>query len=381
MHLVDDYDPESGFFFGTSARSLLTRGSAVVLPGRGGLAPRRAETVLAALGADQILVGAIPFDDHRPAHLVVPEDHRWGPALPPETGDAPSRPVTPRHEPPPEEYRRAVAEALDRIGHSDLSKVVLARSVRIPLPEPVRIPRLLRRLRQAGGFVFGCALPGHRVLVGGSPELLVSRDGDTVVAHPLAGSRPRAGDPAIDRRRAAELLDSDKDRREHALVVADIAKALAPFCRDLSAPPRPEIVTTSHMMHLGTRITGVLAEPRPSALSLAAALHPTPAVCGTPTGTAQETIRRLEGFDRDFYAGMVGWCDSTGDGEWAVTIRCAELAPGGARLFAGAGVVAGSTPEAELAETDAKLATMLSALGARLDGEEVGRDRRIHAVA
>ncbi|CAM3418783.1 isochorismate synthase [Stackebrandtia soli] len=367
MHLVDDYRPGSGFFFGTSARSLLATGSAVVLPGRGGLAPKRADTVLRALGPDQILVGAVPFADDAPARLIVPEEHRWGPPLPPKAASRDVTPVATRHEPEPARYRLAVEKALHDIDDSELSKVVLARSVRITPPTRPDIPSLLRRLRhrQEAGFVFACELPDGVSLVGGSPELLVSRERDVVTAFPLAGSRPRTGDPEVDAVSRAELLASEKDRREHAHVVDTIARVLTPYCVKLSAPSTPDIVATAHMLHLGTRITGRLADPLPSALELASALHPTPAVCGTPTATAASAIARLEEFDRGFYSGMVGWCDSAGNGEWAVTIRCAEIADDSVRLFAGAGIVAGSDPDAELAETEAKLATMLAALGHR----------------
>ncbi|WP_052305094.1 isochorismate synthase [Stackebrandtia nassauensis] len=381
MHLVDEYRPGSSFFFDTGSRSLLTHGSAIVLPGRGGLAPARADTVLRALGGDQLLVGAVPFSDTEPAQLLVPDVYRWGPGLagaeaaPTHSHDTPAL-----CEPPPQHYRDAVATALADIDATELSKVVLARSLRIGLDAPVDIPAVLRQLRhrQRRGYVFACPLPEQRDLVGGSPELLVSRNGDVVTAHPLAGSRPRSGDPRVDTARGAELLASEKDRREHAVVVDAIARSLDPYCAELSAPSTPEIVSTGHMLHLGTRVTGRLRDPLPSALSLAAALHPTPAVCGTPTATAREAIARLEGFDRGFYSGMVGWCDSAGNGEWAVTIRCAEIGARDVRLFAGAGIVAGSDPAAELAETEAKLQTMLSALG---HTGKVVDERAVHAMA
>ncbi|HIW63586.1 MAG TPA: isochorismate synthase [Candidatus Stackebrandtia excrementipullorum] len=381
MHLVDDFDPQSGFFYGTSTRSLLANGSSIVLPGRGRLAPHRAETILSALGPGQILVGAVPFDDTSPAHLVIPERHQWGPALPGSDETLEPQSVKYAHEPTREHYLGAVASAMERIEQGPMSKVVIARSIRVELPEKVDIPRLLRTLRhrQNSGFVFGCSLPGGKTLVGGSPELLVSRNGNTVTAYPLAGSRPRSLDETVNRRHRDDLLGSDKDRREHALVVDHIARALQPYCSTLTAPSAPHIVTTANMLHLGTRITGTLDTPLPSALSLASALHPTPAVGGTPTGDATRTIKSLEGFSRDFYAGMVGWCDSSGDGQWAVTIRCTELSDESARLFAGAGVVRGSTPGSELAETDAKLATMLSALGFKLEKEN--SERHLHTVA
>jgi isochorismate synthase len=146
--------------------------------------------------------------------------------------------------------------------------------------------------------------------------------------------------------------------------VADSVRAsLEPLCDQLSAPATPRLVATATMWHLQTEIVGELTDPRTSSLQLALALHPTPAVCGVPTAQARATIGELEGFDRDFYAGVVGWCDRSGDGEWVVAIRCAEVRPESLRLYSGAGIVAGSVPSAEVAETSAKFRTMLEAIG------------------
>jgi isochorismate synthase len=186
------------------------------------------------------------------------------------------------------------------------------------------------------------------------------------VANPLAGSVPRSADPIEDARRAAALLESPKDLHEHAVVVEAVAAALAPFC-DVIEVPAPVVISTATMWHLSTTLTGELRADAPSSLGLALALHPTPAVCGTPTATARAAISAIEPFDRSFFTGIVGWCDARGDGEWVVTIRCAEVVDRSLRLFAGAGVVIGSQPEAELAETAAKFRTMLIAMG--LDGE------------
>ena len=364
MHLVDDYCPRTGFFFGTHDRSLLAQGQSIVLPGRGAEAPQRAEAVLDALGGDNLIVGAVPFDDDSPAHLVVPEKHTWGDALQPQASQGKKTAGTVVEEVSRAEYQNSVSEALEIIDSTSLSKVVLARPARMQLAQPIPVPRVLRQLRnrQLHGFVFGCATPGGGNLVGGSPELLVRREGNTVTAHPLAGSRPRGADAASDEQRFRTLFNSDKDRREHAMVVDDIVTALTPFCTQLDAPNEPSIVTTPQMIHLGTKIVGTLKEPYASSLTLGTALHPTPAICGTPTRTAREAIRDLESFDRKFYSGMVGWCDSQGNGEWAVTIRCAELYSDHARLYAGAGIVAGSTPQSEWDETSAKLETMITAL-------------------
>ncbi len=142
-----------------------------------------------------------------------------------------------------------------------------------------------------------------------------------------------------------------------------MAEALRPYCRTLSAPTRPRLVSTPTMWHLGTTITGELADPDVTALHLAAALHPTPAICGTPTDSARRLVTELERFDRGYYAGAVGWTNADGDGEWAVSIRCAEVAEHSLRLYAGGGIVPESDPEAELEETSAKFATLLRAMG------------------
>jgi isochorismate synthase EntC len=165
---------------------------------------------------------------------------------------------------------------------------------------------------------------------------------------------------------AVALLESEKDLHEHAVVVAAVRESLAPFCTDLEAPERPTLVRTAAMWHLSTTVTGTLADPGTTALDLASALHPTPAVCGTPTDLARRVIAESEPFDRGPYTGMVGWQDADGDGEWVVTIRCAEAEGRTLRLFAGAGVVAASTSEAETAETAAKFRTFLHAVGASL---------------
>jgi isochorismate synthase len=184
-----------------------------------------------------------------------------------------------------------------------------------------------------------------------------------VHSHPLAGSARRLPDAGEDREAADRLRTSDKNRREHAMVVEAIFDVLAPYCRDLSAPPAPELVSTSTLWHLATPIRGTLRDPSVSSLELACALHPTPAVCGLPRAAAAEAIRMIEPFDRGFYSGAVGWCDGNGDGEWHVTIRCAEIAGSTARLYAGAGIVAGSDPDEEVAETATKFMALLGALG------------------
>jgi len=198
--------------------------------------------------------------------------------------------------------------------------------------------------------------------VGASPEMLVARHGTEVVAHPLAGTVARSGDPEADARFAAQLLGSHKEREEHALVVDTVAEVLRRHCRALDVAAEPTVVPFRNVSHLGTRLHGRLREPAASALDLAAALHPTPAVAGTPTEEALAYIAEVEKLDRGHYAGPVGWVDAHGDGEFAVGIRSAEIEGNRARLFAGVGIVAESDPEAELLETQLKLQALLAAL-------------------
>ncbi|MGW4027343.1 isochorismate synthase, partial [Streptomyces sp. NPDC005009] len=275
--------------------------------------------------------------------------------------------------PEPEVYGDGVRRAVELIRDGKLRKVVLARCLELTAGAPVRVPSLLTRLVRANPaahvFAADVTAPGDsafRTLVGASPELLVSRQGATVTANPLAGSAPRSGDEAVDRERVARLRDSAKDLGEHAHTAGQVAEVLGRFCTDLEVPGRPEVIGTPTMWHLSTRITGRLrdaADPASSALGLAEALHPTPAVGGVPAAAAFDAIAGIEPEDRGYYAGMVGWNDLNGDGEWAVTIRSAEVGDRTVRVFAGAGVVADSRPEAELAETTAKFRTLLDALG------------------
>ncbi|WP_308287253.1 isochorismate synthase [Actinomadura parmotrematis] len=345
----------AGFYFSSPRRTILARG-----PWDG---PEP--------GPGAVTVGALPFAAGAPDALTEATDVTWDPPAPPggpgralPAGGAAAVP-----EPSPAEYELAVEKALVRLGDGDVDKVVLARTLRIDTPAPVEPAALLRRLAAHDPHAHVYAVPSGpgRTLVGASPELLVSRFGRDVASHPLAGSAARSADPAEDRRRADALLASAKDLREHAYVVRAVADGLRPYCADLDVPAEPSLVATATMWHLGTRITGRLADPGVTALTLARALHPTPAVCGTPAAAARDLIGELEPFDRGLYGGAVGWCDAAGDGEWAVAIRCAETGGDGLRLFAGAGIVAGSHPTAELAETTAKFGTMLRALG--LDGE------------
>ncbi|KOG51684.1 isochorismate synthase [Streptomyces griseoflavus] len=375
--LLDAYTPGARFL-GTPTRTILAQGTHRDVPHDERPLPQRvAATLDAARAAGHgapLVVGAVPFDQTAPAALTVPGSVRTAPPLtadplialpadPPAAAAWDIRPV-----PEPEVYGAGVAAAVERMWRGEFSKVVLARTLELTTTDPLDIPAMLQRLarRDPSGYTFALPTAPGRTLLGASPELLVSRRGDRVVANPLAGSTPRSDDLAEDVRRAAALLESAKDLHEHAVVVDAVHRALAPYCTDLTVPARPTLLRTATMWHLSTTVTGTLAAPDTSALELACALHPPPAVCGTPTDTARQVITDTEPFDRGFFTGMVGWGDASGDGEWVVTIRCAEAEERSLRLYAGAGVVAASEPAAETAETGAKFRTFLSAVGAEL---------------
>ncbi|MGW1373484.1 isochorismate synthase DhbC [Streptomyces sp. NPDC002446] len=376
--LLDAYRPGTDRFLATPRRTLLAHGTTAEIPHDDRPLPRRVQETLDArrrAGAPApVVVGALPFAPDAPPALAVPETVRWAPPL--HEDPLIALPVPPsadprwqvREVPSAARYGEAVAAAVARMRAGEFDKVVLARTLELTADQQPDLPAMLRRLarRDPAGYTFAVPSGPGRTLIGASPELLVARQGGRLTANPLAGSAPRSTDLAEDVRRAAALLESPKDLHEHAVVVDAVREALAPYCTRLQVPERPTLVRTAAMWHLSTTVTGELAEPAASALELAAALHPTPAVCGTPTDVARAVIAASEPFDRGPYTGMVGWQDADGDGEWVVTIRCAEAEGRGLRLFAGAGVVAASTPQAETAETGAKFRTFLSAVGASL---------------
>lgn len=332
--------------------------------------PQRAAHFFALQPGHDLLVGAIPYDRRADDYLFAPRNIQRLHA--PQTA-ALAQPAL--HErtvlqpvPTPAAFREAVSLGLKHISAGHMDKLVLSRSLLLQTGADLCPDTVLRRLAlDPSVFRFMTRLPArngrNRAMVGASPELLVAKHGDLVTSHPLAGSARRQADTAADQAAGQALLASDKDLREHDHAAQAVLDTLAPFCDQLSAPKGVQLRPTATMWHLGTRVTGRLRDPDTPVAALLAALHPTPAVCGLPREAADAAITTLEGYDRGFYAGAVGWMDAQGDGEWYVTLRCAEICGDEARLYAGAGVVQGSTPEGEEAETRAKFRTMVAALG------------------
>ncbi|MGI0116227.1 isochorismate synthase DhbC [Zooshikella sp. RANM57] len=385
------HQQQTPFFFTTANYSLLTSGNqatvnlalndhAVLSTIQGVLADAQARG-----HENPIIVGAIPFAVDAPMQLWVPETVSWGKPLPEvanHTADdvdvkshvsSANNHYAIQHTPLPEMYMQGVESALQRFQQSDLSKVVLSRALDITLSQQLDMPQLLSKLAQhnRAGYTFAVSLPAdqqqhsahYKTLVGASPELLINKQGATIRTNPLAGSAARSADKNEDQHRANTLLQSTKDQHEHALVIQSVHAALTPFCKKLSVPEQPSLIHTETLWHLSTDISGELANSTTTVLELASALHPTPAVCGFPANHARDAIAEIEPFDRGFFTGMVGWMDSQGNGEWVVTIRCAEVEALHLRLFAGAGVVSGSIPQHELNETATKFKTMLNAVG------------------
>jgi menaquinone-specific isochorismate synthase len=283
---------------------------------------------------------------------------------------------------PADRWPDIVGQGIAAIHAGELDKVVLARDVCARSTDPLDVRWPLRRLAQQYPSCWTFSVDG---MLGATPELLVRSEKGLVTSRVLAGTIRRTGDENADVAHAAILAHSSKDLEEHEYAVASVAHALEPFCTSINVPDVPFVLHLPNVLHLASDVTAVLAGSapdgvgtapgaaglagsagvHPSSLALAAALHPTAAVCGTPTAAARELIARIEGMDRARYAGPVGWFGADGDGEWGIALRSAQVDPDDPRrirLFAGCGVVAASDPAAELAESEAKLVPMRDAL-------------------
>ena len=328
-----------------------------------------------------VALGAVPFLPGAPAEMIVPEivvgkdaaGRAWVTTIDDADGSAAlerarSGPPLARTNAyrigaavPTDHYLTAVTAARDAVRDGRLTKAVIARPVTVEADEPIDVHAVLHRLKASFGASYRYSIDG---MVGASPELLVEVAGDVVRSHPLAGTAPRTGDPDRDAELAERLIASTKDQIEHRVVIEMVHDTLLPWVSYLDWQPQPSIVTVANVQHLGSEVEGRLSQPGPSVIELVRALSPTPALGGHPRDAALSLIAEVEGFERGRYGGTVGWVDGRGSGTWAVTIRCAEFSEDHrrARLVAGGGIVADSDPHAELAETQAKLQAMLSAI-------------------
>ena len=332
-------------------------------------------------GSGLVCFGSFGFTDQDPSELVVPEvivGRRGGTTWVTTISLASSLPALPdlvTHEPSPvydvtfadgartgTDWSSIVADAVQRITAGELDKVVLARDLIAIAEQPIDLRWPLRRLSTSYPNCWTFSVDG---LIGATPELLVRREKGLITSRVLAGTIRRTGDDAHDLALAASLARSSKDLEEHEYAVRSVADALKPHCKSMNVPETPFVLHLPNVMHLATDVAGVAANGA-NALGLAAALHPSAAICGTPTPVARDLIGEVEGMQRGRFSGPVGWMDAAGDGEWCIALRCGQADPDDRRrmrLFAGAGIVAGSNPEAELAETNAKLVPMRDALG------------------
>ncbi|MGJ8513773.1 isochorismate synthase [Carnimonas bestiolae] len=374
-NLLEQYSP-SDFFFNSPTRAMRAfdwRASRSVL---GSDVEQMLQALLTEGTASgqkaPIVVGVLPFADDRRGCLMLPGQlhsmapiGQWASRQPEPSLDLEAIQATPV--PDHHGYCNNVSTALEEFRQGRLSKLVLARTLKVTTRESVPITPVLRRLMKRNPDAYVFATPtspeGGSVFLGASPELIVRRTGRHISVNPLAGSTARHANAEDDQAAAAALLRSPKDLYEHAFVVKDIVRLLTPLCSELNVPDGPELLSTNKLWHLSTRIEGELADPATTSLAVARALHPTPAVCGVPTQDAFAAIRRWEGFERELFSGMVGWCDANGDGEWALSLRCALASDNELVLYAGAGTVEGSNPDAEFTETGTKLGTMLAAFG------------------
>ncbi|AXG15214.1 isochorismate synthase [Intrasporangium calvum] len=334
-------------------------------------------------GTGLVCFGSFPFADDSAdaARLVVPttivgrrDGQTWLTTVSLAAHLHPIEPPSPAAEPAPpvgvtfadgsvspSDYAHAVAEAVRRISSGALDKVVLARDLIATAREPIDPRFVLRRLAERYENTWVFAVSG---LLGATPELLVRRDQGLITSRVLAGTIRRTGDDEADLALAASLARSSKDLEEHEYAVRSVADALAPHSSSMNVPEAPFVLHLPNVMHLATDVAAVSADDA-SSLTLAASLHPSAAVGGTPTAEAVALIGELENMDRGRYAGPVGWMDAHGDGAWGIALRSGAILPDDPttiRLYAGCGIVAGSDPESEVAESNAKLIPMRDAL-------------------
>lgn len=338
--------------------------------------------MLGIYGTGPLAIGSFTFDpDHsaEPSVLIVPRTiigRRDGVFWLTQISEKQPSPVMPSRQPRPEpptnlrfadgtmdgfQWKHLVEEIIRLIAKGEVEKVVLARDLIATSDTPIDLRHVVERLSASYVHTWTYLVNG---LVGATPELLIRLQGGLATSRVLAGTVQRTGDSEDAARLAVALARSDKNAKEHQFAVRSVTRALSAYCSGMHIPETPYVLELPNVLHLATDITGV-AEPGHSALALAGALHPSAAVCGTPTPVARDLICELEALDRGRYAGPVGWVDAYGDGEWALALRCGQLiSPNEIQLFAGVGIVDESVPDDELAETAAKFIPMRDALSA-----------------
>ena len=260
------------------------------------------------------------------------------------------------------QWKARVSTAISRIEAGDVEKVVLAREINVTAESTIDPRKILRKLAIEYPSTWNFSISG---LVGATPELLMRLTHGMITSRVLAGTISKTGNDEKDLALAASLARSSKDLEEHEYAVRSVADAIAPFCKSTNVPESPFVLHLANVMHLATDVTGALVETlnKVDSFSVLEKLHPSAAVCGTPTAKANALINEIEGLARGRYAGPVGWIDASGDGELGIALRCGQIQGSSIRIYAGCGIVAGSDPERELAESQAKFAPMKSALG------------------
>ena len=377
---LNDVAGSDGFLFvregvGLAARGISARASAANAQKM--LSEIEQSPTRLPIGVGAIMFGSIPFDTSRDADFILPtitfcktrEGETWVTVI----DDAPIPPFSDLAVQPSkarfdvrdgvavETYIAAVEAARAAVRSGQLTKAVIARDVFVDTDTPIDIHAVLLNLKSSFGTSYRYSFDGF---VGASPELLVAIHDDEITSHPLAGTTPRTGDPEKDVALAKQLVESTKNQIEHRVVIDMVHDTLLPHCSYLDWEAEPSVVQVANVQHLGTQLVGKLSEPQLQVLDAALALSPTPALGGFPRDEALQLIARHEGMDRDKYGGAIGWFDAQGNGVFAVAIRCAQFNESRtqARLFAGGGIVADSEPLDELAETQAKLQAMLTAI-------------------
>lgn len=371
--LLKNYDEEQNhFYFSTPEYEILTKNSSKkILFEHATELPQIISEMKEKKQIDgKIIVGAIPFDIKEGGALYVvdswekrelPFEKRADIALLQEKKNSV---IEKKQIPSPKTYMEMVKKGVEHIKAGELNKIVLSRGIELTFEDTPNVCQVLQRLYKSNsdGYTYALNLEGGNLLLGASPEMLVSKRGDNIYSNPLAGSRPRGRTLTEDRELALELEHSEKDLLEHKFVVDNIVEKITGICKHIKAFDKPELIHTKQLWHLSSVITGELVGKDKTVIDAALAIHPTPAICGVPQSEAYKKILELEGQSRGVFTGIIGWCDENGDGDWAIAIRGGELKENKMYIRAGAGIVLDSIPEEEMKETGVKLKTMLSTI-------------------